>query len=107
MSHQRIAAARLSSLGPSNRCLACRRRSAGTRCMLLLAIWCSALNCTLTAQAKVMYWTGKAGDHLWSNGGNWDPGLAPSAGDSLVFGDPDHDQGKGSDNTPFNDTGIS
>jgi adhesin/invasin len=30
-------------------------------------------------------WTGKGSDDLWSNGDNWSGGLAPSAGDALVF----------------------
>ena len=33
----------------------------------------------------VITWTDSAGDELWSSGGNWDSGLAPVNGDSVVL----------------------
>jgi len=31
-------------------------------------------------------WTGRGGNAVWSNGANWDNGIAPRGGDDLVFG---------------------
>ena len=37
------------------------------------------------AFAATKTWTGTAGDHKFSTGGNWTGGVAPSSGDALVF----------------------
>src|SRR3989442_15913098 len=39
---------------------------------------------TVTANASTKAWTG-AVSNLWSVGGNWNGGVAPVAGDALVF----------------------
>lgn len=39
----------------------------------------------LAASAATRVWTGAGGSALWSNGTNWDGGVAPKSGDDLVF----------------------
>jgi autotransporter-associated beta strand protein len=45
------------------------------------------------------YWTGDAGNGLWSTPGNWDGNVAPVSGDVVVFGNADHDHGNKSGTT--------
>ena len=59
------------------------------------------------ARANYRYWTDTAGDHLWSTAGNWSPNIAPVSGDILVFGDPNHDNGKTSGTTIDDITNIN
>ena len=40
---------------------------------------------TLTSIARTDTWTGLGGDNNWSTAANWAGGIAPSAGDELVF----------------------
>ncbi len=53
-----------------------------------LTRWLPLLACLAllpVASAATVTWSGLGGDDMWSTGGNWVGGVAPSAGDDLVF----------------------
>ena len=51
-------------------------------------------------------WTGAAGDHLFSDGSNWQDGMVPASGNDLVFGDLGSSQTVNFDTTGINTGNI-